>query len=132
MRSQYNQRRIYNNNSVNSSCVMYGHYFYAILLAHALTYACTHARSCVCANHNIIMLNKCKNHSNRDAGMGCTMRKIVDSRKPLINTIKDTSTIMRNPSLHTVKPPNKGRIGDSPAVPSREVVLFQRFSLKTN
>ena len=25
---------------------------------------------------------------------------------------------------------NKGRIGDSPVVPSREVVLFQRFSLK--
>ena len=30
----------------------------------------------------------------------------------------------------TVKPPNKGRIGDSSVVPSREVVLFQRFSLK--
>ena len=31
--------------------------------------------------------------------------------------------------LYTVKPPKKGRIGDGPFVPSREVVLFQRFSL---
>ena len=35
-----------------------------------------------------------------DVGMGCTMRKIVETRNPLSNTIKDTSTIMRNPSLH--------------------------------
>ena len=28
------------------------------------------------------------------------MRKIVETRSPLSNTIKDTSTIMRNPSLH--------------------------------
>ena len=28
------------------------------------------------------------------------MRKIVETRSSLSNTIKDTSTIMRNPSLH--------------------------------
>ena len=30
---------------------------------------------------------------------------------------------------YTVKPPKKGRIGDGPFVPSREVVLFWRFSI---
>ena len=29
----------------------------------------------------------------------------------------------------TVKPPKKGQYGDGPFVPSREVVLFRRFSL---
>ena len=29
----------------------------------------------------------------------------------------------------TVKPPKKGQHGDGPFVPSREVVLFRRFSL---
>ena len=29
--------------------------------------------------------------------MGCTMQKIMERRKSLSNTIKDTSTIMRNP-----------------------------------
>ena len=28
-----------------------------------------------------------------------------------------------------VKPPKKGQYGDGPFVPSREVVLFRRFSL---
>ena len=30
------------------------------------------------------------------------MRKIVETRNPLSNTIKDTTTIMRNPSLHNI------------------------------
>ena len=29
------------------------------------------------------------------------MQKIVETRNPLSNTIKDTNTIMRNPSLHS-------------------------------
>ena len=33
-------------------------------------------------------------------------------------------------AVYAVKPLNKGRIGDSPVVPSRETVLFQRFSIK--
>ena len=33
---------------------------------------------------------------NGDVGMGCTMRKIMETRNPLSNTIKDTSTIMHN------------------------------------
>ena len=44
------------------------------------------------------MWNKYKNHSNGDVGMGCTMRKIVETRKS--PSIKDASTIMCNPSLH--------------------------------
>ena len=35
---------------------------------------------------------------NGEVGMGCTMRQIVETRKS--PSIKDTSTIMCNPSLH--------------------------------
>ena len=31
------------------------------------------------------------------------MRNIVETRSSLSNTIKDTSTIMRNPSLHNIQ-----------------------------
>ena len=31
--------------------------------------------------------------------------------------------------VYTVKPSKKGQYGDGPFVPSREVVLFRRFSL---
>ena len=49
------------------------------------------------------MWNKCKNRSNSDVGWDAPCEKIVETRKqgnPLSNTIKDTTTIMRNPSLH--------------------------------
>ena len=65
---------------------------------HALTHACTGARSCVYTRTIKNMWNKYKNHSNGDVGMGCTMRKIVETRKS--PSIKDASTIMCNPSLH--------------------------------
>ena len=41
------------------------------------------------------------------------MRKIVETRSSLSNTIKDTSTIMRNPSLHN---PDKGVTHDCASI----------------
>ena len=41
------------------------------------------------------------------------MQKIVETRSSLSNTIKDTSTIMRNPSLHN---PEKGVTHDCASI----------------
>ena len=42
------------------------------------------------------MWNKCKNHSNGDVGMGCTMRKKSWKQgNPPSNTIKDTIIILK-------------------------------------
>ena len=47
------------------------------------------------------MWNKCKNHSLNEYGCrDAPCKKSWKQGNPLSNTIKDTSTIMRNPSLH--------------------------------
>ena len=47
------------------------------------------------------MWNKCKNHSLNEYGCrDAPCEKSWKQGNPLSNTIKDTSTIMRNPSLH--------------------------------
>ena len=67
----------------------------------AQRYACTHARICVYTRTQKNMWNKCKNHSLNECGCrDAPCKKSWKQGNPLSNTIKDTSTIMRNPSLH--------------------------------
>ena len=42
--------------------------------------------------------------------------------------MREHGVVSRN-IYNTVKPPKKGQYGDDPFVPSREIVLFRRFSL---
>ena len=54
----------------------------------------------------------------------CTMRKIVETRSSLSNTMKDTSTIMHNPSLHNS---DKGVMHDCASI-AKGTSCFHYFS----
>ena len=57
------------------------------------------------------------------------MRKIVETRSSLSNTIKDTSTIMRNPSLHNSE---KGVTHDCASILAKGTSCFHYFSHGTS
>ena len=88
--------------TVNSTCLMYGYYYDADKCAALRMYACVHMRVAaytafirelrkICGTSvKIIQLNE---YGCRDA----PCEKSWKQGNPLSNTIKDTSTIMRNP-----------------------------------
>ena len=95
--------------TVNSSCLRYGYYFafrchFTKLIrdkgAALRMYACVYCICVLYANPEKYW-NKCKNHSLNEYGCrDAPCKKLWKQGNPLSNTIKDTSTIMRTPSLH--------------------------------